>query len=184
MVTPLGITRGSSLNINWGKCGVWLVDQWVPTSLCACVYLTIDYTLRALDIITLDACLIIVFAWDIDMLIILVDHFVFPHMLTFLVVRSLCSPWHVHSSCCLSHSSWHVWFLVVYYHDYHGACYHCQIFLSISLRVDLDDIYMFCMTVCCMTSLVPCDCMSCLSMWDTHLSPYFPVPSLGRQCFL
>ena len=28
MVTPLGITRGSSLNISWGKCGVWLVDQW------------------------------------------------------------------------------------------------------------------------------------------------------------
>ena len=73
--------------------------------------------------------------------------------------------------------------LVVYYFDYHGACYHCQIFFSINLCVDLDDIYLFCMTVCCMTSLIPCDCMSCLSMWDTHLSPYFQVPSLGRYCF-
>ena len=73
--------------------------------------------------------------------------------------------------------------LVVYYFDYHGACYHCQIFFSINLCVDLDDICLFCMTVCCMTSLIPCDCMSCLSMWDTHLSPYFQVPSLGQPCF-
>ena len=36
--------------------------------------------------------------------------------------------------------------LVIYYLDYHGACYHCQIFFSISLCVDLDDIYLFCMT--------------------------------------
>ena len=62
--------------------------------------------------------------------------------------------------------------LVVYYLDSHGACYHCQIFFSISLCVDLNDIYLFCMIVCCMTSLILCDFMSCLSMWDTHLSPY------------
>ena len=73
--------------------------------------------------------------------------------------------------------------LVVYYLDYHGACYHCQILFSISLCVDLDDIYLFCMTVCCMTSLILCDCMSCLSMWETHLSSYFQVPSLSRHCF-
>ena len=73
--------------------------------------------------------------------------------------------------------------LVVYYLDYHGACYHCQIFFSIRLCVDLDDIYLFSMTVCCMTSLISCDCMSCLSMWDTHLSPYSQDPSLGRHCF-
>ena len=74
--------------------------------------------------------------------------------------------------------------LVVYYLDYHGACYHCQILFSISLCVDLDDIYLFCMTVCCMTSLISCDCMSCLSMWDTHLSLYLQFPSLGWPCFL
>ena len=183
MATPLGITRGSNLNINWGKCGVWLVYQWVSTSLYACVYLTIDCTLRALDIIILDACLVIVFVWGIDMLIILIDPFAYADILTSLVVWLLCSPWHVHSFCCLSRSSWHVWFLVVYYHNCCWACYHCQIFFSISFCVDLDDIYLFCMTVYCMTLLIPCDCMSCLSMWDTHLSLYFRVTSLGRHCF-
>ena len=172
MATPLGSTRGSSLNLRWSKYDIWLVDQWVHTSLCVCVCLTVDCTLRTLNIDILDAWLVMVFVWGIDMLIILIDHFAFPHILTLLVVWSLCSPWHVHSSCCLSRLSWHVWLLVIYYLDYHGACYHCQIFFSISLCVDLDDIYMFCMTVCCMTPLIPCDCISCLSMWATHLSPY------------
>ena len=110
----IGITRGSSLNLIWGKCSVWLVNQWVPTFLCAFVYLTVDCTLRALDIIILDACLVIVFVWGIDMLIILIDLFTYPHILTLLVVWSLCSPWHVYSSCCLSHSSWHDWFSWLY----------------------------------------------------------------------
>ena len=48
MATPLGITKRSSLNLGWGKCGVWLVDQWVPLSLCAYVCLSFDSTLRAL----------------------------------------------------------------------------------------------------------------------------------------
>ena len=63
------------------------------------------------------------------------------------------------------------------------SCYHCQIFFSISLCVDLDDIYLFCMTVCCVTPLISSDCMSCVSMWDTHLSPYFQIPNLGWHCF-
>ena len=107
MATLLGITRGSNLNLRWGNCGVWSIDQWVPTSLCASVCLTVDYTLRILNIIILDACLVIIFVWDIDMLIILIDHFDYPHILTLLAIWLLCSPWHVHSSCCLSHSSWH-----------------------------------------------------------------------------
>ena len=32
MATPLGIIRGSSLNLKWSKCGVWWVDQWVLIS--------------------------------------------------------------------------------------------------------------------------------------------------------
>ena len=183
MVTPLGIIRGSNLNLRWGKCGVWLVDQWVHISLCACVCLTVDYTLRAFGITILDACLVMVFVWGIGMLIILIDHFDYPHIFTLLVLWLLCSPLHVHSSYCLSRSSWHIWFLVVYYHDYYWARYHCQIFFLISLCVDLDDIYLFCMTICCMTSHILCDCMSCLSMWDTHLSHYLQVPSLGQHCF-
>ena len=182
MTTRLGITKGSSLNISWGKCGIWLVDQCIHTSLYACVCLIVDCTLRSLGIIILDAYLVVVFIWGIDMLIILIDHFAFSHILTLLVVWLHCSPWHVHSSYCLSRSSWHVWFLVVYYHGCYCACYPCQILILISLCVDLDDIYLFCMVVWCMTPLIPCDCMSCLSIWNTHLYvghtliPLFPSP--------
>ena len=109
-----GITRGSSLNINRDKCDVWLVNQLVLTSLCVCVYLTVDCTLRTLNIDIFDAWLVTVFVWGIDMLIILIDHFVFPHILTLLVVWSLYSPWHVHYSYCLSHSLWHDWFSWLY----------------------------------------------------------------------
>ena len=59
MATSLGATRGSNLNLWWSKCGVWLVDQWVPISFWASVCLTVDYTLRALDIsgCMLDYCI-------------------------------------------------------------------------------------------------------------------------------
>ena len=179
MATPLGITKGSSLNLGWGKCGIWLVGQWVPISFCAFVCLIIDYTLRTLDIIILDACLVIVFIWGIGMLIILIDHFAYPHMLAFFAVWLLCSPWLVYSQCCLFFSSWYLdsfyyilsWsplsmlFIIVRYSSWLS-------YFLLSLCVDLDDIHVLCMTVCCMTSLISCDCMSCLSMWDTHLSSY------------
>ena len=48
IATLLGIPRGLSLNLGWDKCDVWLVDQWVPFSLCAFVCLSVDSTLRAL----------------------------------------------------------------------------------------------------------------------------------------
>ena len=48
MATLLGITRGLSLNLGWDKCDVWLVDQWVPFSLCAFVCLIVDSSLRDL----------------------------------------------------------------------------------------------------------------------------------------
>ena len=147
MTTPLGNLWGSSLNLSWGECGIWLVDQWVSTSLCASVCLTIYYALRALGINILDVCVVIVFVWSIDMLIILIKHFAYSHILTLNVVRLLFSSWHAHSSCCLSCSSWHAWFLVVYYHDCYRACYPCQILISFSLCVNLDDIYLFCMVV-------------------------------------
>ena len=189
MATPLGITRGSSLNISWGKCGIWLVDQRVPTSLYTFVCLNFDYTLRALDIIILDACLVIVFVWGIVMLIISIDPFDYPHILTLFVIWLLCSPWHVHSCCCLSCSSWHVWFswlyiiMIITEHAILARYSSRLSYFLLSLCVDLDDIHVLCMIVCCITSLFPCDCMSCLSMWDTHLSPYLQVSSLDQHCF-
>ena len=78
--------------------------------------------------------------------------------------------------------------LSVDYLDHLWACYphyysSWLLYFLLSLCVDLDDIHVLCMTVYCMTSFLPCDCMSCLSMWDTHLSPCLQVPSLGQPCF-
>ena len=52
MATPLRIFRGSNLNSSWGECGVWLVNQWIPLSMCL-----VDYTLRAL------ICLSVIYVW-------------------------------------------------------------------------------------------------------------------------
>ena len=189
MATPLGIIRGSSLNLRWSKCGVWLVDQWVPTSLCVCVCLTIDCTLRALDIIILDACLVMVFVCGMDILIILIDSLVYPHILTLIVVWLLYSPWYVHFCCCLYCSSWHDWFswlyiiMIIMEHAILARYSSWLSYFLFSLCVDLDDICVLCMTVYCMTPLILCDCMGCFSMWDTHLSSYLQVLSLGQPCF-
>ena len=176
MATSLGITRGSSLNISWGKCGVWLVDQWVPTSLCAFVCLTINYTLRALDAIILYACLVIAFVWGIGMLIILIDHFDYPYKLTLRTIWLLCSPWHVHSFCCLSHSSWHVWFswlyiIIIIMEHAILARYSSRLsYFMLRLCVDLDDIHVLCMTTYCITSFLLHDaCVACLC--GTHTYP-------------
>ena len=153
--------------------------HWIgQLALCAFVGLTVDCTLRALDIIILDACLVIVFIWGIDMLIILIDHFAYPHILTLFAVWLLYSPWYVHSCCFLSRSSWHDWFswlyiiMIIIEHAILAKYSSWLSYFLLSLCVDLDYIHVLCMTFCCMTSLLPCDCMSCLSMWDRHLSPY------------
>ena len=59
MATPLGIFKGSSLNLGWSKCGIWLVNQWMPI-----FWLYIE---------SFDACSDIVFIWDIGMLIMMID---------------------------------------------------------------------------------------------------------------
>ena len=191
MMTLLGITRGSNLNLGWDKYGFWFVDQWVPTFLCAFVCLIVDYTLKALNIIFLDACLVIVFVWGIEMFILSIDHFAYPHILTLFAIWLLYSPWLVYSQCCLSFSSWYLdffcyvlsWsplsipFVIFIYSSWF-------LYFLLSLCVDLDDIHVLCKTIYCMTFLILCDCMSCLSMWDTHLSLYLQLPSLSRPCFL
>ena len=123
------------------------------------VCLIIDYTLRAIDIIILDACLAIVFVWGMDVLIILIDPLVYSHILIFLALWLLCSPWHVDSCCCLSRSSWHDWFswlyisMIIMEHAILARYSSRLSYFFLSLCVDLDDIHVLCMTVCCMTSL-------------------------------
>ena len=67
----------------------------------------------------------------------------------------------------------------------HGSLYIHLVHLIFLLRlcVDMDDILVLWMIDYCMTThilLTTC----CLSMWDTHLSPYLQLPSLGRLCLL
>ena len=176
METLLGPFWGSNLNLSWGKCGIWLVDQWVPTSLCVFVCLIVDCTLRAFDIIILDACLAIVFVWGMGILIILIDPLAYPHILTLFSIWLLYSPWLVYSQCCLSLSSlyldsfcyilsWSSWSMLslLYIHlYYHTSCLAvCRFGWYI---------HVFCMTVCCMTTLLLCDaCVACLC--GTHTYP-------------
>ena len=124
MATPLGISRGSSLNLEWSKCGIWLVDQWrsiswlhIESFLCMLRYcigtLMIDLSwlgiLRCLFLL----CFIAIFVWDIDMLIISIDNLVSlsivtlilpwlfwsPRMYRFIVVYHL--TWWIDSHVCI-----------------------------------------------------------------------------------
>ena len=163
MATLLGIIKGSILNLRWGKCGVWLVDQWVPTFLCDLVCLTIDYTLRDFDIIILDACLVIIFVWDIDMQIMFIDYLAclsivtlilpwllyLPHMYRIIVVYILIVC--VDSfACILSWSSLSMLSLSLFI---------LIVIFSLSLCVDMSDISVLRLIACCMTALLLRDCM-------------------------
>ena len=111
-------------------------------------------------------CFIAIFVWDIDMLIMLIDHLALLSIVTLILPCLFLLP-HMYRLTIVYHLIWHDWFSRLYIIMIvveHAII--CQIFFSISLYVDLNDIYLFCMTVCCMTSLILCDCMSCLSMWD------------------
>ena len=66
--------RGSNLNSSLEKCGVWLVDQWILLSICLGM---IGYWLHieSFDMFIRDACLVVMFICDIDMLTTLIVSF-------------------------------------------------------------------------------------------------------------
>ena len=77
---------------------------------------------------------------------------------------------------CLIHLDMLIIF-VVYYLDHLWACYSyvysSQLFcFLLSLCVDMNDIFILCMTICYMTSFFSAWCLHCQSTWDTYLSPY------------
>ena len=132
-----GNIRGSSLNLGWSKCGIWLVDQWVPTSVCVCLldcWVHIESSWYHYPWCMLGYC-ICLRHWHVDYIdwsFRLSSHIDSPccmiTLLTltctlFLLLISFTLTWLIH--------------LVVYYFNYHGAYYHCQIFFSINLCVDL-----------------------------------------------
>ena len=113
MVTPLGIFRGSNLNSSWEECGIWLVDQWIPLFMCLGM---IGYWLhiKSFDMFVCNICLVVMFICDVDMLITSIDSLTYFSIVTLLVVWLFCFIGHVYSHFCISHSSWHDWFYLLY----------------------------------------------------------------------
>ena len=166
MATPLGMFRRLNLNLSWGKCGLWLVNQWIPFSLCVFVWLGIDYTLRALICLSMMHIWLLLFLRDVHMLIMLIDLLAMIILLTLTSMFTLLYILFV--SIC--------WFfflctiLILFL-----ACYpYCILILVIlfllSFCVNMTDILVHCMIACCMTTLLLCDaCVVCLC--GTHIYP-------------
>ena len=107
MATPLGMFRRLNLNSSWGKCGLWLVNQWILFSLCVFVWLGIDYTLRALICLSVMHIWLLLFLRDVHMLIMSIDPLAMIILLTLTSMFTLLYILFV--LIC--------WFLFVYYLD-------------------------------------------------------------------
>ena len=206
MATLLGTTRGSNLNLRWSKCGVWLVDQWVPISLWASVCLTFDCTLRTLNVI---GCMVGYCVhlghWHADYadwlswLRILMYRFFCASLLyplgtltcwlcylaylsivTLILPWYFCSPYMYRLTCCISFDLM-CWFscsyiiLIIFEHavfvPIHLDCH--------NLYVDMSDIFVLCLTVCCMIAFL-CVIACRLSVWAVYLSLYLQPSGFGH----
>ena len=179
-------SQGSNLNLRWDKCGIWLVNQWVSTSFCALVCSITDCTLIALDIIILDACLVIIFIWDIAMLI---DYLACLSIVTLILPWLLCSP-HMYRLIIIYLLTWCVDSLARILSWSSLSMLSLTLFTLIvifllSLCVDIVDIFALCLTACCMTTLFLCDCMSlvCVDRTSIPLPPTLWFRSLPSFWF-
>ena len=175
MATPLGSHSGSSLNLRWANVAF---DGYLPfVLLYACVIIA-HWGFWCGDFL----CLIDISICDIDILMILIDSLDCLSILILLLPWLPYSFWHICSHCCISRclSDWIICLyiiLIVFEHavfvTIHLDCH--------SLYVDMSDISVLCLTVCCMTALL-CVIACRLSMWAAHLSPY--LQSFGFRSFL
>ena len=126
--------------------------------------------------ISLDAYLVIIFIWDIDILIMMIDYLVYLTLWLW-----SCHDCFAHLTCIdlLLYIIWldvlisllvycldHLWAYCLY-HFLSWFLYSCH-----SLCVVMDDIYVLCMIACCMTTLLLCDCMSFVRV--SHISILLP----------
>ena len=118
-----------------------------------------------------------IFIWDMNMLMTLIDSLDCLSILIFLLPWLSCSFWHVCSHCCTSCrlSDW----LICLYSIL--IIFEYAVFMTIhldchSLYMDMSDISVLCLTVCCMTILF-CVIACRLSMWAAHLSIYLQSSS-------
>ena len=159
----------------------------MPFSMCLCM-IGCWLHVESFDMFICDACLVIIVHWRCS-------HVDYINWLSYLLLHS-------DSSCCmiillsltcifsfLYISFILVWLIlfIVYYLAYLNLLCYIPILLIIfllSLCVDMSDIPSYfhdCLVHDCYSSMW---CMYCLSVWDTHLSPYLQLLSLGRPCFL
>ena len=126
------------------------------------VWMGVDYALWALIRLSVMYFWLLLFIGDVDMLITSIDSLTYFSIVTLLVVWLSYFPRHVYSHFCISHSSWHDWFYLLYVILF-------IIFLP-SLCVDMSDIPVICMIAWCMIVILLCDaCVACLC--GTHIYP-------------
>ena len=123
-------------------------------------------------------CFIAIFVWDIDMLIMLIDHLTLLSIVTLILPCLFLLP-HMYRLTIVYHLIWHDWFSRLYIIMIvveHAII--CQIFFSISLCVDLDDIYLFCMMfVAWLLSF-------CVIAWVTCLCGTHTYPLISKSLVL
>ena len=140
MVTPLRIDRGSSLNIGWSKCGIWLVDQWVPTSLCACVCLRLliahwevlvslsfmhAWLLNSFEALACRLYWLIISFFLTHWLFLLYDHSTHLGMYIILIAYLIHFDMIDSFGCILSWLSWSMLSFLDIHLDYHISCLSC-----------------------------------------------------------
>ena len=82
--------------------------------LCVFVWLSVDYTLRALICLFVLHVWLLLFIEDVHILIISIDSLTYFCIVILHVVWLSCFPWHVYSHFCMSHSYWCDWFSLLY----------------------------------------------------------------------
>ena len=146
-------------------------------SLCAFVWLGVDYMLRALICLSVMHVWLLLFICDIDLLTTLIDslacfsiHDSYCYMIILLSLTCIFS--FLYISFILA---WLILF-IVYYLVYLNILFILVIYLSclscflLSLCVDMDYIHVFCLAIYCMTTLFLRDaCIACLC--GTHIYP-------------
>ena len=156
-----------------------LIGRLVDTlSTCLCM-IGCWLHVESFDIFICDACLVIIVhwrCWHVDY----IDWFSY----LLLVVWLSCFPGHVYSHFCISRSSWHDWFYLLYsilfVSTYCPFCYIPILFiLSLpNLCVDMSDI-----PVLCMIALLLCDaCIVCLC--GSHFYPLTSNPLVSVISFI
>ena len=166
-----------------------------------CMYLFCMIVCCMITFFLYNACLIVMFVCDIDILITSISSFACFNIVILLVVWLSCSPWHVYSHFCISHSYWHDWFsilcIILFISTYCLFLLYTYFVYPVSCLVvcrygwhtcSLFDYLFFvwlpvlCLTTCCMTTLLLCD--ACVVCPCGHTSILFTSKSLVSVDFV